>query len=338
MKKTALIISCILNLLLILLVTFLYLRMYTLPSNPAGIYERPVVDFKPQAQTRGWAALRLANVRFRWTENVYADIYEGYARILPVREDRLLDFDDPASLRFEMQYANVELDYQVLEYLLNNHCFSFEESTLRNLKVTAAGSSDKNKDIHLIINGEIRLVVWLSFTMQATVGIENNRIAVTAHSIESLGISFVQGALGMAGLTLEDLVAVQAARGVSVAGNKILFNVPELFPNPVVFGTLTRVEAADSLRIQFGKKDRLPVVKKVSDVYNHFLVVDQGLVKFGPLRLVSTRLQMSDTDESDFFEFNMPHYLKQLDQGTATVSEQGLVNVMMPDYSDLARY
>ncbi|MCB1169958.1 MAG: hypothetical protein KDK25_06465 [Leptospiraceae bacterium] len=286
----------------------------------------------------GYANLLLKNVRFYWTDAIFADVELANATLKSSSADGLVDFDAPQQLEIHLQRARVGMDYSVLEGMMNGPVFGHGTSHVRNMKMDSIPDPDGPGSL-LRIRGELELITWLDFEMLASVQAGQNRdLLVKAQQIESLGLPFVKGLMGSVGLELESLIVPAKGSGVFVQGNTIRISLPEFFPSPRVVADVESVDVQDKglLIAMKGKAASAADMRRLPDPSaRHYLYAAGRFVKFGPLRLIATSLQMIDTSPEDPFHFHMQKYFRQLDRSRARVQLDGRVRVWLLDYDKL---
>ncbi len=295
------------------------------PSEPSSVGALPPA---------GFANLFLKDIRLYWTDSIYADVQSANALLKSLRDDGLVDFDAPDKLEIYMQSASVAMEFQVLERLMNDRVFGHSESHVRNMIVD---SVELDGERLLRIRGELELVTWLDFEMLAkmTVSADPGVIEVTAVQIKSLGLPFVKGLLGTVGMELESLIVPAESSGVTVKGNQILIRLSQFFPPPAVYGELNTLQLEeDGLRITLKGK---PLPSNLNTLLPaphapHYLFAAGRFVKFGPLRLIASSLQMIDQSVEDRFHFHVRKYFQQLDRSKARVMLDGRVQVFLVDF------
>ncbi|MEQ8352144.1 MAG: hypothetical protein RH862_11710 [Leptospiraceae bacterium] len=282
----------------------------------------------------GFARLFLRGVRFYWTDSIYVDIEKANVLLKSLTSDGLVDFDAPDNLEIHMQQASVQVNYSVLEHILNENVFGHPDSHVRNMVIDSVNSS---RGPSLRIRGELELVTFLDFEMEARIGLADDPgiLEVEAVKITSLGLPFVQGLMGTVGMDLESLIVPADGSGVTVQGNRILIRLSGLFPSPAVFAHIDSLELNHSGLALKMKGNPLPaslpyLLPEPSAI--HYLYAAGRFVKFGPLRLIATSLQMIDQSAEDMLHFHMRKYFTQLDRSPARVMLDGRVQVFLVDY------
>ena len=280
-------------------------------QNPSPTADSPVVvDSSAAADLppAGYARLFLKDVRFYWNDQVYADVETANAFLKSSTPDGLVDFDAPETLQIQMQAATVAVDFTVLEALMGR-VFGHPDSHVRNMAIDSVRDEESGEYLLRIV-GELELITWLDFEMLARVqkGSRSGTIQVQALKITSLGLPFVKGLMGSVGMELESLIVPAPDTGVTVSGNTIEIYVPEFFPAPTVHGAIA--ELALSARGLALEMEGRPLPADLNRLLpdpgaSHYLFAAGRFVKFGPLRLIATSLQMIDISQEDLFHFHM---------------------------------
>ena len=106
------------------------------------------------AQGRG-APMRLQNVRFKWSDQVYIDTPDLAVRAVPL-EGPIVNLEDLSSFLLMVQESEVILRPEVLEGMLNESVFNYPGSNLRDLKVRIeAGNEEHGGGYVLHLNGKV---------------------------------------------------------------------------------------------------------------------------------------------------------------------------------------
>ena len=282
----------------------------------------------------GYANLYLKDIRLYWTDSIYADVSRATALLKSLRTDGLVDFDAPDQLEIFMESPSVSVNFSVMETIMNDRVFGHSNSHVRNMVIDSVESEGKRL---LRIRGELELVAWLDFEMLAQVKVseEPGIIEVNALKITSLGLPFVKGLMGTVGMQLDSLIVPDQSSGVTVKGNQIRIRLEKFFPPPAVHGKLGTIGIGeDSLNISLkGESAPANLATLLPDPSApHYLFFAGRFVKFGPLRLIASSLQMIDRTVEDRFHFHVRKYFRQLDQSTARVMLDGRVKVFLVDF------
>lgn len=87
-----------------------------------------------EASGSSGVAIRMENVRFKWSDKVYIDTGNMAVRAVPV-QGSTVDFDDLNSFHLTMQQSTVLIRPEVLEGMFNESVFNYPHSKLRDLSV-----------------------------------------------------------------------------------------------------------------------------------------------------------------------------------------------------------
>jgi hypothetical protein len=238
----------------------------------------------------------------------------------------IVDFDDIMSYVLDVSSAEVGLSASDLTNLMNNHVFAYSGSPLSHLRIEIADNTLRQ-------TGTLHKGVNIPFDMRANVALTpDGRIVLHATSVKILGVNGL-ALMKALGLSLEKMMDLSKAKGVTVEGNDLFLDALALLPPPKVRGRLTAVRLeGDQLVQTIGSlTDSLAPHQSIDPKASNYMLYRGGTLHFGRLFMTNAEMLVVDTDQHDPFDFDNPRYLRQLIAGhSKTLPDLGL-EVWMPD-------
>ncbi len=242
----------------------------------------------------------------------------------------VVDFDDVASYETDVTSAQVGMNGEDLTNLMNRYVFNYEGAPLSHLvlEVTPEGLRQR---------GTLHKGVDIPFDMVAAVSLTpDGKIQLHPTSLKIFGVngSMLMKALG---LSLEKMMDLSKAKGITVKGNDLFLDALAVFPPPVIRGKLTTVRIDGDQLVQTigdATDTSLPAMRLDPDATN-YMFYHGGTLHFGKLFMTDAEMLVVDADQRTPFDFDNPNYRAQLIAGhSKTLADLGL-EVWMPDASTL---
>jgi len=279
-----------------------------------------------QAPGRAGVDVRLQNVRFKWSQQVYIDAPTMTIRAVPLQGD-VVNFDQPGSFVLAMQQATVHLAPAVLEGMLNESVFNYPGSKVRGLRVTLRPEGGRQA---LIMSGELRMLVWIPFSMVSylTVDHATNTLVMNITRMKAFGIIPATKLVRLEPFQLEKIISLPPNNSMIVRGNQIMVKPFGLFPPPRVTGTIASVSSDESgIRLGFaGQAIQAPQ----SDARN-YVYLRGGRAQFGHFQMLDTDVLITEKNPSNLFGFSVLHYADAVARSNIEVHGTRSVHVSMPD-------
>jgi len=170
-----------------------------------------------QAPNHPGVDVRLQNVRFKWSNQVYIDAPNMAIRAVPLQGD-VVNFDQPGSFVLTMQQSTVHLAPAVLEGMLNESVFNYPHSKVRGLKVTLRPEGGRQA---LIMSGQVRMLAWIPFSMVSylTVDHPTNTLVMNITRMKVLGFIPATKLVRLEPFQLEKIIALPPNNSMIVRGN-----------------------------------------------------------------------------------------------------------------------
>jgi len=280
------------------------------------------------ADTITEAAMR--NVLFHIDDDIRLRVSHLRGRMHDLRGKHTIVLDDKNTLLLTIAHAEISLTAEDLTILLNRYVFGYRGSPIRSLIVEIDGDRLTQRGImHKVLDIPFRMNAALSAT-------EDGRIRIHPTAMDISGLDGLK-LLRAVDRSLEDLLDLSGAKGVTVEGNDLLLDPLEILPPPRIEGKLTDIRVRDGLVVQTFGSAAAPGAEPLAvpvEAANH-IYFRGGNIRFGKLYTVLADLEAIDTDEDDWFDFYLDHYHSQLVAGYhVTMPNYGLVT-WMPDFDDL---
>jgi hypothetical protein len=279
-----------------------------------------------QASGASGVAIRLQNVRFKWSNKVYIDADNMAVRAVPV-QGSTVDFDDPNSFHLNLQQSVVEIHPDVLEGMFNESVFNYPHSKLRDLKVTLR-EDDNEHAVH--VTGKVNIGFWIPFKMNTRllVDTKTNTLVIDVDDIKVLGVLPATALIKWKPLQLESLLSLPPNKSLMVDGNRMMVKPFGLFPPPRVDGTMSEVTVDGKVvRLRFAGR---PIPAPESSAKN-YVYLKGGTSQFGHFCMRDTDILILDQDPSDPFIFSLLRYAEMIPKSDVDLHDTKSVRVAMPD-------
>ena len=256
------------------------------------------------AVTQVW----MRNVNFYVTPNASLRIRHLRGAMLPLNGNAVV-FDDRKSFVIHMDYAEIGLAGPDLSNLLNTVVFAYRGAPLRRLKVRMAGT-------HLVQTGVLHKVIDMPFEITSEPSVTSEGL-IRLHPVRMriLGVDG-NGLMRAFGLSLEKILDLKKAKGVSVKGNDLFLDPTALLPPPAIEARLSsiRIEGNELVQV-FGTPAAAIPLPRPDTVAPAFMYYRGGTLRFGKLLMTDAEMQIVGLDKNEFFGFDLDRYKQQLVAG-----------------------
>ena len=232
-------------------------------------------------------------------------------------------FDDKTSFSIKVASAEVGLNGADLSNLLNTVVFSYRGAPLKRLKVHTSGTQ-------LVQSGVMHKVVDIPFEMTSDVSATPEGL-IRLHPVRTriLGVDG-EGLMKAFGLSLQKILDLKKAKGVSVRGNDLYLDPVQLLPPPAFEGRLTGVRIEGDQLVQTfgapGAATRLAVPDGNAPAYMFYR---GGTLRFGKLLMLDAEMQIVALRPTGVFGFDLDRYKQQLVAGYSRTLEDSGLEVFM---------
>ena len=271
-------------------------------------------------------AVRLENVRFKWSEKVYIDAGNMAMRAVPLH-GRVVEFDDLESFRLKLQRSSVSIRPEVLEGMFNESVFNYPHSKLRDLKVTLK-EDDGQRAVG--VKGSVNVGLWLPFEMSARLLVDKatNTLVIDVDDIKVLGLP-ATALMKWKPLRMESILTLPPNNSLVVDKNRMMVRPFGLFPPPRVDGTMESVTVGDKdIQLTFAG-DPIPAPHAAA---KNYVYLKGGISQFGNIRMLDTDILILDKDQSNAFAFSLSRYAAMVPRSQIEVHDTKSARIVMPDF------
>ena len=237
-------------------------------------------------------------------------------------------FDDKHSFIIHINSAEVGLNASDLSALMNKYIFAYNGAPIKRVSVSIGnGQMRMTGQLHKGVTIPFDIIAQVSATPDGLMRIHPTQTKIFRLNGKAL--------MSVFHLTLQKLIDVSKATGVTVSGDDILIDPMKVIPPPTIEGHVTQVRVEGDQIVQtFGTAaDRSALAPLVppDPLAKNFMYYRGGSLRFGLLTMADAEMQIVDLDPADPFEFELDQYAKQLVAGySRTLPDLGL-EVFMRD-------
>ena len=218
-------------------------------------------------------------------------------------------FDDKNSFIMHLTYAEIGLNGTDITTLMNKYIFAYPGAPLKRLQVHTSGS-------RIVQTGVMRKILDIPFKITADVSVTPEGL-IRLHPVKTTILGVDGDKLMRAfGLSLQKILDLSKAKGVTVKGNDLFLDPVLILPPPAIEGHATAIRVdGDELVQTFGtvaESTPLPPPDTSASAYMFFR---RGTLHFGKLLMLDAEMQIVDLRPSGFFNFDLDTYKDQLVAG-----------------------
>jgi len=263
-------------------------------------------DTRSSSATATQVSMR--NVNFYVTPDAALRIRHLRGVMRPLNGEAVV-FDDRKSFVINMAYAEIGLSGPDLSTLLNTVVFAYRGAPLRRMKVRMAGAQ-------LIQTGVLHKVIDIPFEIRSEPTVTpDGLIRLRPVRTRILGVDG-NGLMRAFGLSLEKILDLRKARGVSAKGNDLFLDPTELLPPPAIEGRLSSIRIDGNELVQvFGAPGAAIPLSRPDTLAPAFMYYRGGTLRFGKLLMTDAEMQIVGLDRNEFFGFDLDRYKQQLVAG-----------------------
>ncbi len=278
----------------------------------------------------GSVRVEMKNVYMHMTDRVVLMIHSLRGALLRTAKNRPPVFDDKESFVIRIDAGEIAMSTASLTALMNDYVFNYRKAPIKELEITTDEKGELEQE------GVLKKGVDVPFKVKAVLmPTPDGRIRVHAKSIKAAGLP-VKGLMGLLGIEMDDMVKIQAGRGIVVEDNDFILDPQQMLPAPRIRGNVTSVRIEGDQVIQvFGTgpapgRRLLPYAQ-----YRNYMYFRGGNLRFGKLTMTGADLALIDEDPKDPFDFNLDRYNDQLVAGYSKNTPNHGLKTFMPDADDL---
>jgi hypothetical protein len=233
-------------------------------------------------------------------------------------------FDDKNSFIIHLTYAEIGLNGTDITTLMNKYIFAYPGAPLKRLQVHTSGSQVVQTGImHKILDIPFRITADVSVTPEGLIRLHPVKTEILGVDGDKLMRAF--------GLSLQKILDLSKAKGVTVKGNDLFLDPVKILPPPAIEGHATAIRVdGDQLVQTFGTvADATPLPQPDTSAAS-FMFFKGGTLHFGKLLMLDAEMQIVDLRPTGFFNFDLDKYKDQLVAGyERTLPDLGLEVYML---------
>jgi hypothetical protein len=278
----------------------------------------------------GSVRVEMKNVHLHVTDRVVLMIHSLRGALLRTAKSRPPIFDDKESFVMRIDAGEIAMSTASLTALMNDYVFNYRKAPIKELEITTdekgrleqEGVLDKGVDVPFKVKAEL-------------LPTPDGRIRVRARSIKAAGLP-VKGLMGLLGIEMDDMVKIQAGRGIVVEDNDFILDPQQMLPPPRIRGNVTSVRIEGDQVVQVFGAGPAPGRRLCPySRYRNYMYFRGGNLRFGKLTMAGADLALIDQDPKDPFDFNLDHYNDQLVAGYSKNTPNKGLKTFMPDADEL---
>lgn len=307
-------------------------------NNPAQV-ETPAdnaVVWKPAGSN---PYMLLKNVKFRYTDDVFVNIHDLLGESEPNKPNKYVDMNDVTSFTIHVLSAQCSLVPKVMETLFNKYVLNYEGAPLKDMKISIVETDVNGQKVPMLkTSGKMKMVVWVPFEMISRIGIDKatNCMTIDAEKVSSMGFPYLKNIMDVSPIKLENLLSIAPGRGLFIKGNTLYVEAVNITPPPKMRGNIldAKINAKNNcvdLKLGDVNAPKVEYSLLVPDAKN-YMYIFKGDVIFGKNLSSDGRLQLVDTDPSDYLDYYLRKYLKQMEKGVIHMREDASLVVDIGDY------
>jgi hypothetical protein len=233
-------------------------------------------------------------------------------------------FDDKNSFVIHLTYAEIGLNGADITTLMNDYIFAYPGAPLKRLKVHTSGSQVVQTGVmHKILDIPFQITADVSVTPEGLIRLHPVKTRILGVDGNSLMRAF--------GLTLQKILDLSKAKGVTVKGNDLFLDPVLILPPPAIEGHATAIRVdGDQLVQTFGTVAESTPLAQPDTSATAYMFFKSGTLHFGKLLMLDAEMQIVDLRPTGFFNFDLDKYKEQLVAGyERTLPDLGLEVYML---------
>ncbi len=227
-------------------------------------------------------------------------------------------FDDKHSFILHINSAEIGLDARGLTVLLNKYIFGYKGAPIKNASVSIGnGQMRMTGSMHKGINIPFDITAQVLLTPDGMMRIHPIKTKILKLNGDALMKVF--------NLSLEKLLDVSKAVGVTVRKDDIIIDPTKVLPPPTIEGRVTAIRVeGNQIVLTFSGSGSVSLTPPDQHAQN-FMYFRGGSLRFGKLTMADAEMLVTDLDPSDPLKFDLDLYAKQLVAGySRTLPSMGL--------------
>jgi hypothetical protein len=292
---------------------------FTMSRDPADSARFPSHTVLPDASERDTITqVSMRNVNFFLMPNGALRIRKLRGTMRSIKGGPVV-FDDKNSFAIHLNYAEIGLNGADITTLMNKYIFAYPGAPLKRLRVHTLGSQ-------IVQTGVMHKILDIPFQITADVSITPEGL-IRLHPVKTriLGVDG-NGLMRAFGLTLQKILDLSKAKGVTVKGNDLFLDPVLILPPPAIEGHATAIRVdGDELVQTFGTPAEAEAMPPPDTSASAYMFFKRGTLHFGKLLMLDAEMQVVDLRPNGFFSFDLDRYKDQLVAGyERTLPDLGL--------------
>jgi hypothetical protein len=233
-------------------------------------------------------------------------------------------FDDKNSFVIHLTYAEIGLTGTDITTLMNDYIFAYPGAPLKRLHVHTSGSQVVQTGImHKILDIPFSITADVSVTPEGLIRLHPVKTEILGVDGDKLMRAF--------GLSLQKILDLSKAKGVTVKGNDLFLDPVRILPPPAIEGRATAIRVdGDQLVQTFGTVAEATPLPQPDTAAASFMFFKGGTLHFGKLLMLDAEMEIVDLRPTGFFNFDLDTYKDQLVAGyERTLPDLGLEVYML---------
>src|SRR6266566_4245224 len=197
-------------------------------------------------------------------------------------------FDDKNGFVIHLDYAEIGLNGNDITTLMNKYIFAYPGAPLKHLRVRTSGAQIVQTGVmHKILDIPFEITADVSVTPAGLIRLRPVRTRILGVNGNDLMRAFH--------LSLEKILDLSKAKGVTVKGNDLFLDPVLILPPPAIEGhaTAIRVEGNEFLQT-FGTLDDAPPLPRPDTSSVPYMFYKGGSLHFGKLLMLNAEMQIVD--------------------------------------------
>ena len=218
-------------------------------------------------------------------------------------------FDDKNSFIMHLTYAEIGLNGTDITTLMNKYIFAYPGAPLKRLQVHTSGSRIVQTGVmHKILDIPFKITADVSVTPEGLIRLHPVKTTILGVDGDKLMRAF--------GLSLQKILDLSKAKGVTVKGNDLFLDPVLILPPPAIEGHATAIRVdGDELVQTFGTVAESTPLTPPDTSASAYMFFRRGTLHFGKLLMLDAEMQIVDLRPSGFFNFDLDTYKDQLVAG-----------------------
>jgi hypothetical protein len=218
-------------------------------------------------------------------------------------------FDDKNSFIMHLTYAEIGLNGTDITTLMNKYIFAYPGAPLKRLQVHTSGSQIVQTGVmHKILDIPFKITADVSVTPEGLIRLHPVKTTILGVDGDKLMRAF--------GLSLQKILDLSKAKGVTVKGNDLFLDPVLILPPPAIEGHATAIRVdGDQLVQTFGTVAESTPLPQPDTSASAYMFFRGGTLHFGKLLMLDAEMQVVDLRPSGFFDFDLDKYKDQLVAG-----------------------